>query len=119
MSYVQVTPVEYPLEFTKNDTWIIEIPVVDANGDEFDFNGWTAEAHVMVSKHATTAVVTFSSYDLTLELESGILRLNLDYSETNVEAKTYVWDCEFTDPDGRRLTLIKPSEFKVNEDVTI
>lgn len=120
MAYSSITPRVYPLKFAEGLDWIAEIPcVLNDEGDLAPFDGMTAKAQVRTHPNSGTVVATFSSYELTLYLTEGTLKLQ-HYREQHpdVSANDYWWDCVLTNDLGEEIPLILPSKFEVYKNVT-
>ena len=119
MSYQEITPVSYPITLIKNDDWNREIEIFQSDGvTPFNFTGWVAKAQVRESNTSPSALITFSTSGATLVLELGKLTLIAPKANTDIVSGVKIWDCEFTDADGKQRTLIRPSRFNITEDVT-
>lgn len=117
MAYQEISAVQYPITLVRNDDWNKEIPVNDSAGDPFLFTGWEAKAEVR--KYSGSAVViTFDTTAATMTLTEGKITLIAAKANTDIENGNYVWDCEFTDADGKIRTLIRSSKFTIVEDIT-
>ena len=120
MAYEEITPVSYPVTLIKNDDWNREIVMFQSDGStEFNFDGWSAKAQVREDDTSTSALITFSTSAGTMTLATGKLTLIAAKANTDIEPGVKIWDCEFTDSDGKQRTLIKPSNFTITEDVTV
>lgn len=120
MSYTEFTPKSYPLKFAEGADWIREITVtVDDDDTLKNFTGMTAKAQVRTQPNSGTIVATFSSYDLSLFLTEGKIKLvHFKEDHTSVTAAKYWWDCILTDDEGNEIPVIYPSEFEVYKNVT-
>ena len=120
MAYEEITPVSYPITLLRNDDWNREIVIYQSDGSTgFVFTSWAAKAQVRVSDISTSALITFSTTAGTMTLATGKITLIAAKANTDLAPGVYIWDCEFTDADGKQRTLIKPSRFTITEDVTI
>lgn len=114
-----ITPKTYPLyNIVKGNDWRIKIPVVDADGEAFDFSGWQAHAQVR-TKSSGTLIAEFDTYDATIEFDGGDIYLIRDKDDTDITPDEYVYDCQFHDTDGLRRTLILESIFEIVKQVTV
>ena len=120
MSYQEITPVSYPITLLKNDDWNREIVIYQSNGSTgFNFSGWSAKAQVRETDTSTSVLITFSTTAGTMTLATGKMTLIAAKANTDISTGVKIWDCEFTDADGKQRTLIKPSKFTITEDVTV
>ncbi len=120
MAYEEITPVSYPITLLKNDDWNREIVMYQSDGSTlFIFTDWSAKAQVREDDTSTSALITFSTSAGTLTLATGLLTLIAPKANTDISPGVKIWDCEFTDAEGRQRTLIKPSNFTIIEDVTV
>ena len=120
MAYEEISPVSYPITLIKNDDWNREIEIFQSDGSTgFVFSGWSAKAQVREDDTSTSALITFSTSAGTLTLATGKLTLIAAKANTDIDPGVKIWDCEFTDSDGKQRTLIKPSNFTITEDVTV
>jgi len=60
MAFEYITPKHYPLHAVVGDDWRIFIPIVDADGEDFDFTGWNAVAQVR-KRSDGTLIIEFDS----------------------------------------------------------
>ena len=120
MAYQEITSVQYPVTLIRNDDWNREIVIYQSDGSTgFVFTSWSAKAQIRVNDESTSALITFSTSAGTLTLATGKMTLIADKANTDLSPGVYIWDCEFTDADGKQRTLIKPSKFTITEDVTV
>ena len=120
MAYAEITPVSYPITLLRNDDWNREIVIYQSDGSTgFNFTGWSAKAQVRENDESTSALITFSTSASTITLATGKMTLIAAKANTDISAGVKIWDCEFTDADGKQRTLIKPSNFTITEDVTV
>lgn len=118
MAYQEITPRTYPIQgFVPNDDWIRKIPVIDLNGNLFDFSEWQGAKASVVSPSGIK-VAEFNTTDGTIELSEGSILLKRLKADTNIPEGLYYWDCEFIDPEGLHRTLILSSEFHIGYERT-
>ena len=111
MAFEFITPKHYPLSAVIGDDWRLFIPVVDADGEDFDFTGWNAFGEIR-KRSDGTLIIDFDSYDSTIIFADGGMYLVADKDVTAQKTPgNYVWDCQFLDPWGFLRTLILKSEF--------
>lgn len=116
-----ITPVTYPLEFTKNDDWYREIKVFADNEKitPFPFSAsWSAIMQVKKRSYGNPVVAEFKTSDATMVLTTGFITLNLPRASTNVPAEEYIYDIEFKDLDLRQITHFETSPFVVKPEIT-
>ncbi len=108
-----ITPKPYPIyEVRRGTDWRIPIPVVDANGNAFDFAGWQAHAQVR-KKVDGTLIADFDTYDSTIEFDGGTMYLIRDKDDTLIDASQYEWDCLFFDDTSLVRGHIVTSIFEI------
>ena len=108
-----ITPKPYPIYRVRRGTdWRIPIPVVDADGNDFDFTGWQARAQVR-KKVNGTLIADFDTYDATIEFIGGTMYLIRDKDDTDIKANEYEWDCLFFDTDSLLRGYIETSIFEI------
>ena len=112
-----ITPKPYPIYDVRRGTdWRIPIPVVDSDGNAFDFSGWQAHAQVRTRKagsRPSTLIADFDTYDATIEFDGGTMYLIRDKDDTLIDANQYEWDCVFFDTESRRRGLITTNIFEI------
>lgn len=117
MSYSDITPVNYDLfNNTIGDDWRIPIPVYLSDRETvFPFTGWEGFANVESRSKDGTNVISFSTYDGTMDLQDGKIYLIADKDQTEqLSAGEYVWSCKFLEPVfGDLRTLILRSRFEI------
>lgn len=116
-----ITPVVFPLKFTKNDDWIRDIPVW-ANTEKtiafpFDEN-WSAIMQVKKRSYGNSVVATFQTSDNSIVLTSGNIHLALLKANTDIPEEVYVYDIEFNDDDDENRTLFETSDFTVKPEIS-
>ncbi len=120
MAYQEITPVSYPVTLLRNDDWNREIVIFQSDGSTgFNFTGWSGKAQVRENNESTSPLITFSTSAGTMTLATGKMTLIAAKVNTDINSGVKIWDCEFTDSDGKQRTLIKPSNFTITEDVTV
>ena len=118
MAFEYISPKHYPISAVVGDDWRLFIPVVDADGEDFDFTGWNALAQVR-KRSDGTLIIEFDTYDSTIIFADGGIYLIADKDETTqINPLNYVWDCQFLDPWGYSRTLILKSEFEAEKQVS-
>ena len=121
MAWEYITAKHYPLyDMVIGDDWRELVPVYQSGGTTaFDFTGWNAFAQIR-NKADGTVIMSFDSYDGTIEFDGGNMYLIADKDETSQLKgdRNYVWDCQFLDPYGYRRTLIIESTIEFIKDVS-
>jgi len=115
-----ISPVVFPLEFTKNDDWVRDVKIW-ANNDKtipFPFTDWTGIIEVKKSSYGNPVVATFQTSDSTMILTDGNMRLSLLKANTNIPAGTYHYDAEFNDESSFNGTKIERSTFEIKPEIT-
>ena len=108
-----ITPKPYPIYDVRRGTdWRIPIPVVDSDGNPFDFTGWQAHAQVR-NKVSGALIADFDTYDATIEFDGGTMYLIRYKDDTLIDASQYVWDGKFFDTESRLRGLIIKSIFEI------
>lgn len=115
-----ITPVVFPLAFTKNDDWIRDIPVWADNEKTipFVFTDWTGIMEVKKRSFGNPVIATFQTSDGSMVLTDGNIHLELLKANTDVNSDNYVYDTEFNDADDKNRTLFLNSEFLVRAEIT-
>ena len=111
MAFEFITPKHYPLSAVVGDDWRIFIPIVQADGEDFNFSGWNAFSQVR-NRSNGALIIEFDTYDSTIIFADGGMYLIADKDETTqIDPNNYIYDCQFLDPWGYRRTLILISSF--------
>ena len=107
--------VSHDISLIRGDDWRYEIPVIDSNNAAFDWTGYTSpQSELRRNVDDPNPIATF-----TVELESGLVRLNLAKALTaNIEPGNYLYDFEVIFPDLSLQTLIN-GKFTVVADITL
>lgn len=116
-----ITPIVYPLEFTKNDDWIRGI-IVWANNAKtiafpFDAN-WSAIMQVKKRSYGNPVIAEFKTSDSSMILSSGLISLDRAKSVNDIPNDSYVYDIEFNDQNGKNQTLFETSDFLVKSEIS-
>lgn len=80
------------------------INVTDDDDIVIDLTGYTGQAQMR--KHYSS--VSYYSFDVTIHGPAGVVTLGMTANTSNtVPAGRYVYDCELTDPSGKRSRLVE------------
>ena len=116
-----ITPIVYPLEFTKNDDWIRDIKVWADNNKTipfpFDAN-WSAIMQVKKRSYGNPVIAEFKTSDISMVLSAGNIALNRAKSLNDISGDTYVYDIEFKDQNDKNQTLFETSDFLVKPEIS-
>ncbi len=116
-----ITPIVYPLEFTKNDDWIRDI-IVWADNDKtiafpFDAN-WSAIMQVKKRSYGNPVIAEFKTSNSSMVLTAGNIALNRAKALNDISGDTYVYDIEFKDQNDKNQTLFETSDFLVKPEIS-
>ena len=121
MAYQDITAKTYDLfDNVAGDDWRILIPVYQSDRTtEWIFTGWQAFAQVRKKSKLGTEIISFDTYDGTIQFVGGKMYLIADKDVTRqLTGGVHVWDCQFLEPTrGLRRTLIIESIFEIINDV--
>jgi len=116
-----ITLIEYPLEFVKNDDWVRDIVVWADNAKTiaFPFDGnWSAIMQVKKQDYGNPVIAEFKTSDSSMVLTAGNIALNRAKALNNISYGLYIYDIEFNDQNSKNRTLFVTSPFKVVSETT-
>ncbi len=98
------------IELTRGDTLHLEIEITNQDGEKYELNIGD-KLEFTLKRNTTTEEIIFKK-----QLSSN--QFTISHEETKkMNYGTYVYDVQLTQENGDVTTIIKPSKFKVTEEV--
>lgn len=92
------------LVIDQGSDWDTTIDITDEYGDPINLTGYTGQAQMR--RHYTS--VSYYSFDVSINAPTGEVTLFISANTTNgITAGRYVYDCELTDPNGKKSRVIE------------
>jgi len=105
------------VKFVSGDTWQMGWQILDANSVPLDLTGASVRLHIRSKSGQLMLDANTTNDKITVNGPNGRIDLNVPYSETNIQAGTYLFDLEVTHSNNVRVTYDK-GEWVVLHDMT-
>jgi hypothetical protein len=105
------------VKFVSGDTWQMGWQILDANGVPLDLTGASVRLHIRTKSGQLMLNASTTNGKITVDGPNGRIDLNVPYSETSIQAGTYLFDLEVTHSNNVRVTYDK-GEWVVLHDMT-